>query len=107
MNNNNPNKCLCGYEGRIDNVNTHKKKCKLQPIILQLKDENVQLKKENTEFKKRCTTWESIQNISEFDLKTQIESSNSTQALKNEKEFLQLQKEIVKLKKEIEELKNK
>ena len=53
-------KCICGYEGRQDNVKTHKNKCKLQkklevlsqnvetlPAYIQLKQENMKLAQDN------------------------------------------------------------
>ena len=40
----NKSNCLCGYVGRIDTVNLHKKRCKGLPIITRLMHENERLR---------------------------------------------------------------
>lgn len=43
--------CLCGYEGRVDTVNEHKKKCRGYNVIASLQEENKSLKLENEKLK--------------------------------------------------------
>lgn len=60
-------KCPCGYEGRQDNVFTHKKKCKTLPLIESLQEqqnllneENQLIKQENESLKEKIEYLESL-----------------------------------------------
>ena len=81
--------CLCGYEGRTDHVNTHKKKCKTFPIIANLEHENVELRK-------RCLLLESIRNGTQIDLKLENEDLHRKLHIKD-KELHQKDEEIQRL----------
>lgn len=48
----NRSSCLCGYEGRVDRVTEHKRRCRSFPIIEELQEEVRRLRTENELLKK-------------------------------------------------------
>ena len=54
--------CLCGYEGRVDTVTEHKRKCKALPIIEKLQEEVKRLKTENEVLQKMSGNVQNITN---------------------------------------------
>ena len=99
----NRSSCLCGYEGRVDKVNEHKKRCRGFPIIKELIEQNKKLKTIIAAHGWNMNTLNSNEKISEIredtkkieDMKKQDTSGFAY--IIREREFLRMNENVFKV----------
>jgi len=90
--------CLCGYEGRVDKVNEHKKRCRGLSVIKELIEENKKLKIINADANEKI--YEMREDIKKPDEKIVEYTKNIEDIKKREEKIVQDTKNIEDMRKQ-------